>query len=437
MEEGEKRGWLNRRSFILEMAMATLAVIMGVVLLLNIVSGTPSMPIMVVAGVTFTASIVIIIRIEMDPDSVSARQSAAMLTLASQTLSCMNEGLDQEAAGKICKLLLPATAANAVAITDRECVLAYVGYDADNYPSGGPIRTQATHEVLESGEGLILLSREEIGITTDSPYIRAAIVMPLKVGHEVRGALKFYFRHPAQVSETQKSIATGLAELLSTQMAAGELETQTQIATRMELKMLQSQINPHFLFNTINTIASFIRTDPGKARTLLREFAVFYRRTLEDSSDEIALSREIDQVQRYFMFEIARFGEERLELQVNLDERVEGMLVPPFLIQPLVENSVRHAKPSEGKLTIVVSGEVEGDDVVLSVTDDGVGMTEETRQNILHPERTEGLGIALKNVHDRIASYYGADSAMEVESELGRGTSVRLVLKGAAEGLGG
>ena len=91
------------------------------------------------------------------------------------------------------------------------------------------------------------------------------------------------------------------------------LEEQTKLATSMELKMLQSQINPHFLFNTINTIASFIRTDPNKARTLLREFAVFYRRTLEDAADLILLDREIEQTQRYFTFEVARFGEDRLE----------------------------------------------------------------------------------------------------------------------------
>ena len=115
-------------------------------------------------------------------------------------------------------------------------------------------------------------------------------------------------------------------------MAASALEEQTALATKMELKMLQSQINPHFLFNTINTIASFTRTDPARARTLLREFAKFYRSTLEDSGDLIEFRRELEQTQRYFMFELARFGEDRLELVCDVEPEVEDMMVPPFLI---------------------------------------------------------------------------------------------------------
>ena len=104
---------------------------------------------------------------------------------------------------------------------------------------------------------------------------------PLFVGGRVEGTLKFYYRDPRKITETLRSIAHGFAQLLATQMAAVEMETQRKLAASMELKMLQTQINPHFLFNTINTIASFIRTDPMKARTLLREFAVSTWRTLE------------------------------------------------------------------------------------------------------------------------------------------------------------
>ena len=215
-------------------------------------------------------------------------------------------------------------------------------------------------------------------------------------------------------------------------MAASALEEQTQLATRMELKMLQSQINPHFLFNTINTIASLIRTDPETARKLLREFAVFYRRTLEDSADLIVFAREMEQTKRYYTFEVARFGADRVEMEMRIDPRVEDMLVPPFLLQPLVENAVRHAMPSEGKLTIEVTGEVTGNDVIVRVCDNGVGMTEEARCNILHPESSLGLGIAVKNVHDRICGYFGPGTHMEVESELGKGTCVILVLKEGA-----
>ncbi len=430
MEESKREH--PSRIFTLEMLMFTIAVISGVVLLYSLVTAQINLFVLFAAGLTFTLSIVVVIRLLMDPDSVRARQSDAMLKLASQTLAYMSEGLDREAAQKICGLLLPSTAAIAVAITDKKQILAYSGYEAESNPSGSVIQTHATHATLTDGEMRILLTPEEIGFSTSSPGIKAAIIVPLKIGRNVEGTLKFYHRRAKNISETQKSIAEGFGKLLSTQMAAAALEEQTKLATSMELKMLQSQINPHFLFNTINTIASLIRTDPETARKLLREFAVFYRRTLEDSADLIVFAREIEQTQRYFTFEVARFGAERVAMRVDIDPNVEELLVPPFLIQPLVENAVRHAMPSEGKLTITVTGRIEGDDVVVSVADDGVGMTEESRQNILHPESSTGLGIAVKNVHDRIHGYFGSDAHMDVESELGRGTCVKLLLKGGA-----
>ena len=160
---------------------------------------------------------------------------------------------------------------------------------------------------------------------------------------------------------------------------------------------------------------------------------MFYRRTLEDSADLILFAREMEQAKRYFTFEIARFGEDRVAMEVDIEPDVDDMMVPPFLIQPLVENAVRHAMPSEGKLTISVTGQVKGDDVIVCVADDGVGMTEEARLNILHPESSTGCGIAVKNVHDRICGYFGSDTHMEVESELGVGTKVTLVLIGGAK----
>ena len=268
-----------------------------------------------------------------------------------------------------------------------------------------------------------------------SARINAAIVQPLYIGNTIEGTLKFYYRNGSQISRTQESVSHGFAELLSTQMAASALEEQVKLTTSMELKALQAQINPHFLFNTINTIASLIRTDPAKARELLRDFAVFYRSTLEDSDDLIELEREMKQVERYVSFEIARFGEERLQLIVDIDEDMYDYLVPSFMIQPLVENAVKHAMAAEGKLTITVTGEIDGDYIVLRVTDDGVGMSADTLENMMNKESDTGLGIAVKNVRDRIRGYFGPESSMEVTSELGVGTIVTFRLDRAiAEG---
>lgn len=431
-EESKRDKAAQSRLFTLEMFMFTVTVLSGLVLIWNLLAPDSNIVALFCAGIIFTLSIVVVIRLLMDPDSVRARQSDSMLKLASQTLACMSEGMDLAAAQKICGLLLPSTAGIAVAITDKDQILGYAGYEEEENPSGSIIRTHATHATIADGCMRVLLTPEDIGFPNGASTIKAAIIVPLTIGRNVEGTLKFYYRRANYISETQKSIAEGFGKLLSTQMAAAALEEQTKLATSMELKMLQSQINPHFLFNTINTIASLIRTDPETARKLLREFAVFYRRTLEDSADLIVFAREIEQTRRYFTFEVARFGEDRVSMVEKIDPQVNEMMVPPFLIQPLVENAVRHAMPSEGKLTISVIGEIIDDDVVVSIADDGVGMTEEARQNILHPESQTGLGIAVKNVHDRICGYFGPGTHMDVQSELGVGTCVKLVLNRGA-----
>ena len=416
----------------LEVAVIIIAVLSALVMVWAIVMPTVNMPIVLAAGIAFTISVLAAIRLLLDPDSVRARQTDAMLQLSSQTLDIMQRGLTQESAQELCELLLPKTAAIAVAITDTDSILGYAGFQEQENPAGSIIRTQATRDVIADGKPRVLRSPEEIGFS-QATIIKGAIIIPLKVGERIEGTLKLYYRKTARITETQKSIASGLGKLLSTQLAAVQLEDQRKLATSMELKMLQSQINPHFLFNTINTIASLIRTDPPKARTLLREFAIFYRRTLEDSTERIMLSREFEQTMRYFSFEVARFGEERLALFVGADEDLQDMMVPPFIIQPLVENAVRHAMPSEGRLNIYIEADVEGDDVLVVVRDDGVGMDRETCEGIMHPESSTGMGIAVKNVHDRMHGFFGQRAQMVVESTLGEGTTVTLVFPDCAK----
>ena len=139
----------------------------------------------------------------------------------------------------------------------------------------------------------------------------------------------------------------------------------------------------------------------------------------------------MDQTERYLRFEIARFGEDRLQFSTALGEGVRESLVPAFLVQPLVENAVRHAMPSEGTLHITCSAQRTGADLTLVVEDDGLGMNEEAQAKLLEGGSSKGLGLALKNIQERIRGYYGPESYMQVESEEGKGTSVQLFLKGS------
>lgn len=424
----------NRIIYLIPLAIV--ALVSAFILVLNVAFDVGNTGIQLLSGIVFTMSVAMFMWFILDPDAHAARQSEQLLTLASQMLEASQGGLTSEAAQQICELLLPATQAIAVAITDREVILGYAGYNAENNRPGQPIRTKATHETIADGQPRVLHRTDDIGgLPMSSARINAAIVQPLYIGRNIEGTLKFYYRRDGQITRTQESVAHGFAELLSTQMAASALEEQVQLATSMELKALQAQINPHFLFNTLNTIASLIRTDPAKARVLLRDFASFYRSTLEDADDLIPLERELKQVERYVSFQVARFGEERLKLEIDVQPEMNELLVPSFMLQPLVENSVVHAMRAEGTLTVRVTGEMTDDKVIIRVIDDGVGMSEETLSTMMSKESDTGLGIAVKNVKDRISGYFGPESSMEVESALGEGTTVTFILDRAiAEG---
>ena len=420
---------------ILQGVLACVVVLSSCALVYLNATGINAMALQLFLGLVFTLSLIAFMWMWFDPDTNSARQTDELLKLASEMLDCAKQGSSFEAAQQMCELLLPATSAIAVAITNREIILGYAGYNAENNEPGRPSRTTTTHQTLEDGKPRILHHTDDIGLPESSSGINAAIVQPLYIGESIECTLKFYYSSGSKLSKTQESLAQGFAELLSTQIAASALEEQVKLTTSMELKALQAQINPHFMFNTINTISSLIRTDPAKARELLRDFAAFYRSTLEDSDDLIPLERELKQVERYLSFEIARFGEDRLELVIDVDPYIMDIEVPSFLIQPIVENAVKHGMRSEGKLTITITGVIDDDNVIICVNDDGKGMTEDTLTNMMDKESDTGMGIAVKNVHDRIKGYFGPESTMDVESVQGVGTAVCFKLNRAiAEG---
>ena len=375
-------------------------------------------------------------RLSKRPDRPTARQTKKMLGLAGDTLTFMQEGLDEKSAAEVCNLLLPLTDASSVAIYDEETtVLGHAGCDSIWARHGDPVRIPAARQRFEYG-GQFVIRAEALEEQPFPTSLKACIIAPLKIQDKIVGALKLYYTKHRHIDETQQAIAVGFASLLSTQLALSELEAKTELATKMELRALQAQINPHFLFNTINTIAALIRTDPRQARILLREFAIFYRRTLESSQDLITIELELTQTLRYLGFERARFGAERILLTNFVEPGLEKLEVPAFIIQPIVENAVGHAMRDGGEpLHIHIDVRRSGDDVVISVADDGVGMESTERETAVKKGSSKGAGIALKNVDDRLRSCFGEGSGIGIESTLGVGTTVSLTLKNASVGL--
>ena len=382
----------------------------------------------IICIVAAVALLFLLALINTNPDRLLARQSERTLKLAAQTLPYMQSGLNARSSQEVCKLLLPATVASAVTITDREKILGYHGREKEAYPIGAPIRTAATKRAIIEGKTQIARSPEEIGANSVYKSMQAAICVPLKQHEEVVGVLKFYYKDSRQIDANQQAMAEGLAGLLEMQLRLAELEYQRELAVKMNLKALQAQINPHFLYNTINTIAALIRTEPQQARILLREFAIFYRQTLEGSMEDTTLDDEITQTLRYLGFEKARFGAEKIIGEVSIDEELYCIKVPSFIIQPLVENAVAHGRREDEPLHVSIEGKVKDDQIIIVVEDDGVGMAESTHLRALEMGNQDHAGVALKNVAERLEGFFGKKAGLEVQSEVGVGTRIVLNL---------
>ena len=409
------------RYFTLEMLMSVMVALSGLVLIWNLVSPVVSVLALFIAGIVFTLSITVLIRLLMDPDSVRARQSSNVLQLASQTLEAMGEeGLDSKSAQRICSLLLPSTAAIAVAITDDRFILGYAGYEESHNLSGSVIRTHATYSTLADGKTRVLFTPEEIGFPKGTHGINAAIIVPLTVGKDVKGTLKFYYRRAGHISETQKSIATGFGQLLSTQMAASALEEQTALATKMELKMLQSQINPHFLFNTLNTlkwIATLNHVTPVSHG--IDALSSLLQSTLIKKDELIPFDDELRNLKNYCDIQQLRYAG-RFEMEYQIEDAAGYWTVPRFILQPLVENSILHGTADEDDfVTITVRATVSENLLTIHISDTGCGFDPSAIKE-KNSERFSGIGLS--NVDERMRLHYGNEYGLTIESAPGIGT---------------
>ena len=191
-----------------------------------------------------------------------------------------------------------------------------------------------------------------------------------------------------------------------------------------DLAALQAQISPHFVYNTLNTIAAFIRTEPETARQLLTDFADFLRRTFRRRGEYSPFAQELGYVHQYLTFEKARFGD-RLEVVYRVDPEILSTVVPVLVLQPLVENAVRHGISRKlGPGRVVIAAEDRGNECWISVEDDGVGMDAELVQQVLQRPRRNTYGVGLSNVNERLRSIYGPEYGLEIVSRPGEGTRV-------------
>lgn len=214
-----------------------------------------------------------------------------------------------------------------------------------------------------------------------------------------------------------------VAGWIATQVELADLSADRTRAMEAELRALRAQISPHFIYNSLGAIASFVRTDPDRARELLLEFADFTRYALRQGGATATLAEEMRNVERYLVLEQARFGE-RLQLRMKVAPEVLAVRVPYLAIQPLVENAVRHGlAPKAGTGTVTLTVRDIGPEAEISVEDDGVGAEPERIRQVLDGHGRSG-SVGLGNVDARLRQTYGDDHGLVIETARGSGMKV-------------
>ena len=373
--------------------------------------------------------IAIINSIKKEEDRVAADQSAIVLRIANKTIQYFRHGFNSDTTQATAKIILENTDLSAVAFTNKVYILAHIGEGSSHHPAGGAFQTDLTRKALKSCRTQIAESKDQIRCTNASCKLQSAVVIPLLQGEDVIGTLKLYRKEKNAISLVDINLAKGLGSLFSTQIELSMIEEQAKLLDRAELKALQAQINPHFLFNAINTIVSLVRTDPEAARTLLQNLSLFFRNSFQIEKTELSIHQEIEHIRAYLEIEKARFGD-KLKVDFNIPSSLD-FYIPPFLLQPIVENAVKHGvmvKREGGEIFVDIREDKKK--FIITVKDNGVGMDDMQLKNLLGSNNNES--VALNNINKRLITKYGEKYGLLIDSKKGHGTKVTICIPGTA-----
>jgi two-component system sensor histidine kinase LytS len=440
---GIAAGWLGKKYrkdgivspwFAASIGMGMEALQMGIILLVtrpfdqawDLVS-TIAIPMIFMNGLGNFIFMVIIQSILREEERTRAMQTYKALWIADQTLPYFRQGLNPESCTKAANIIHRLTGADAVAITDRHQVLAHIGMASDHHiPLKSPA-TELTRNVLEKGKIITAKTKEDINCFDKHCPLHAAVVLPLQVHKQTVGTLKLYFEHASRLDMVEQELAEGLAKLFSTQLELAEAEQQTKLLKDAEIKALQAQVNPHFLFNAINTISALCRTDAEKARRLLLKLSVFFRSNLQGARQILVpLEKELEHVQAYLSLEQARFPD-KYNVKFRIEPNLEKVMIPPFTLQPLVENAIRHAfrkEKKQGQVDIYISSDEKY--MYVCVEDNGSGIPTDRLSSLGKKtvSSEHGTGTALYNIQERLKGLYGENAEFNIQSKIGEGTKV-------------
>jgi two-component system, LytTR family, sensor kinase len=353
------------------------------------------------------------------------RATYAVLHTAGLAAEPLRAGLTQATAAKAVRHLRPLVGAAGLALLSPDRLLALDGrghHHEDQLVAAGK-------RAISSGRSTVLGQAELPCDRVDCP-VRGAVVAPLTTPDGPPSAVLVAVAdgHPAP-GLVQATLET--ARWAAAQLALHELDWSRERLARAEVRALRAQISPHFIYNALTAIASFVRTDPERARELILEFAEFTRYSFRAHGEFTTLAEELRSIDRYLIIERARFGE-RLQVRLQIAPEVLPVGLPFLCLQPLVENAVRHGlsrKPGVGMVSIEARDA--GAECHITVEDDGVGMDPAVLSRGFGGDGADDAGdggphVGLTNVDERLRSVFGDQFGLVVETGLGAGTKVSM-----------
>ncbi|MET8514056.1 histidine kinase [Streptomyces sp. NPDC005077] len=359
-------------------------------------------------------------------------EHATFETLHTASLAAppLRAGLTEESARKSARRLRSLLGTDALCLTDRDRVLVWDG-EGDHHGK----------HVMDQVRGLLASGRDTAFHSDcddlDCP-LRWAVAVPLTVDHRVLGTLIAY---APRESAVLARAAGEVARWVCVQLELAELDRSRTQLIEAEIRALRAQISPHFIFNSLAAIASFVRTDPEQARELLLEFADFTRYSFRSHGDFTTLADELHSIDQYLALVRARFGK-RLSVRLQVAPEVLPVALPFLCLQPLVENAVKHGlegavtlprplnpvRAGETPIHITISALDAGSEAVVVIEDDGTGMEPERLRKILRGEGGSSTGIGLLNVDERLRQVYGDDYGLVIETGIGAGMKITVRL---------
>jgi two-component system, LytTR family, sensor kinase len=350
---------------------------------------------------------------------VPQRATYEALHTASEAVSVLRAGLTPAAAVKAAPSLSQLLGTPAVAIADRTGLLACHGSDRH-----AETLTRHMLAVVTSGRAQLLSESDLVCAHGSDCPMRTGVVVPIAVDGAVIGALAAL--GPSADLGLMRTAAE-VARFVSTHLALAELDASRTRTVQAQLNFLRAQISPHFIYNALTAIESFVRSDPERARDLLVGFAEFIRWAFREHSQYATLAEELRFVDTYLELERARFGD-RLAVSLRVAPEVLPVRVPSLVLQPLVENAIRHGlEQYPGPAQLRISAVDGGHEAIVTVEDHGVGVDPARLADLL-AGRGGGQSVGLRNVDERLRATFGDDHGLTIETGVGAGTKVTMHL---------